>query len=154
HPHLQWWHGPTTELRAMASFVERAFRTYSAHIRSRSADQEKPIFSAKLYTPEKPALPTVPEGDTSHRSRSARARAVSARFLAAPRSLPLMRLPVASRDGPSMGGNRPKFTFMGWNERGPTSLSTDRWPPVIWARSAPNAVVGGGGLQSRPSRSA
>ena len=41
------------------------------------------------------------------------------------------------------GGNRPKLTFIGWNERGPASI-VSTWPPVMWPSSAPCAVVGGG----------
>ena len=32
--------------------------------------------------------------------------------------------------------------FIGWNEPAPAA----RWPPVMWATSAPNAVVGGGSV--------
>ena len=46
--------------------------------------------------------------------------------------------------GSAIGGNRPKFTFIGWNEDGPASM-VSIWPPVICASSAPCAVVGGGG---------
>lgn len=49
----------------------------------------------------------------SHLSTSVKARALIARFLAKPRSFPLMRLPAASRAGASISGNKPKLTFMG-----------------------------------------
>ena len=45
--------------------------------------------------------------------------------------------------GSSIGGKRPKLTFIGWNERGPASIDS-MWPPVMWLSSAPIAVVGGG----------
>ena len=32
----------------------------------------------------------------------------------------------------SIGGNRPKLTFIGWNERLPGSSSASMWPPVMW----------------------
>ena len=35
------------------------------------------------------------------------------------------------------------MTFIGWNERGPASIDS-MCPPVMWLRSAPIAVVGGG----------
>ena len=38
------------------------------------------------------------------------------------------------------------MTFIGWNERGPASIAS-MWPPVMWLRSAPIAVVGGGGAR-------
>ena len=44
-------------------------------------------------------------------------------------SLPRRRLP--SDFGASTGGNRPKLTFMGWNERFPGSSSETMWPPVM-----------------------
>jgi phytoene/squalene synthetase len=53
------------------------------------------------------------------------------------------------------GGNRPKLTFIGWNERWPARL--EMCPPVMWPRSAPKAVVGGGAAigsrAARPRRS-
>ena len=36
------------------------------------------------------------------------------------------------------------MTFIGWNERGPSSM-VSMWPPVMWLTSAPSAVVAGGG---------
>ena len=68
------------------------------------------------------SAPILPRrgGAASQRSRSARARADMARFLAAPRSLPLMRLPAASCEGAWRGGNRPKLTFIGWKDLGPS----------------------------------
>jgi len=85
----------------------------------------------------------------SQPSRSASARAESARLRATPRSLPLMRRPFAACEGASSTGNRPKLTFMGWKER-LAPASAQRWPPVMWARSAPKAVVAGGGSQRVP----
>ena len=67
---------------------------------------------------------------------------------ATPRSGPLRRRPSASTRGSTIGGNRPKLTFIGWNERGPASIASI-WPPVMWLSSAPSAVVGGGGVSSR-----
>src|SRR5207253_889598 len=79
------------------------------------------------------------------RSRSVRARALSACFLATVFSLPRSRTPSAFLVGGVVsGGNRPKLTFIGWNERGPASM-VSRCPPVIWPSRAPSAVVGGGG---------
>ena len=46
------------------------------------------------------------------------------------------RMSAASRSG----GNRPKLTFIGWNDDGPASM-VSIWPPVICASSAPCAVV-------------
>ena len=40
------------------------------------------------------------------------------------------------------------MTFIGWNERGPASIDS-MWPPVMWLRSAPIAVVAGGGSSAR-----
>ena len=34
-----------------------------------------------------------------------------------------------STRGSSIGGNRPKLTFIGWNERGPVSIAS-MWPPA------------------------
>src|SRR5215831_279015 len=61
----------------------------------------------------------------SHKSRSRNARAASACL----RSLP--------RKVPSIGGNRPKLTFIGWK----VAASA---PPVMWPSNAPMAVVGRG----------
>ena len=52
------------------------------------------------------------------------------------------RLP--STFGASTGGKRPKFTFIGWNERLPGSSSETMCPRVMWLSSAPKAVVIGG----------
>ena len=60
---------------------------------------------------------------------------------------------LVERRGSASGGNRPKFTFIGWNEDGPASM-VSIWPPVICASSAPCAVVGGGGAIVSPRRSA
>ena len=38
---------------------------------------------------------------------------------ASPRSGPSRRRPASSVRGSAIGGNRPKLTFIGWNERGP-----------------------------------
>ena len=104
-----------------------------------------------------PDLIRTPDGGVSalrriHRQIAA-ARADSARLRATPRSGPRRRLPLSSTRGSSIGGNRPKLTFIGWNERGPASIASI-WPPVMWLSSAPIAVVGGGGASARPSRSA
>ena len=48
-----------------------------------------------------------------HAAKSVFARSVIARFLALAFSLPFRRLPVSSLFGASIGGNRPKLTFMG-----------------------------------------
>jgi hypothetical protein len=45
------------------------------------------------------------------------------------------------------GGNRPKFTFIGWNVAAFA-------PPVMWASSAPWAVSAGGGSSRSPRASA
>ncbi len=74
-------------------------------------------------------------GVPSQASRSARARALYAGL----RWTRLMR--------PSSGGNRPKLMFIGWK----VSASA---PPVMWFRSAPSAVVAGGGCHARSSRCA
>ena len=58
--------------------------------------------------------------------------------------------PASSNRGSAIGGKRPKLTFIGWNERGPASIDSI-WPPVMWFRSAPIAVVGGGGSRSGPA---
>src|SRR5690606_16141790 len=57
------------------------------------------------------------------------------------------RLRSALRVRPGIGGNRPKFTFIGWYVAASAS-------PVMWLSSAPNAVVGGGGGSVRPPNSA
>src|SRR5260370_16642482 len=80
-------------------------------------------------------------------SRSPSARALSACFLASVLAVPGRRMASAS------GGNKPKLTFIGWNERGPASIAST-WPPVMWFSSAPCAVVGGGSAIGSPSRSA
>jgi hypothetical protein len=67
-------------------------------------------------------------------------------------ALPRGRLP-SGPFGTSTGGNSPKFTFIGWNER-PTPSVASMWPPVMWLMSAPWAVVGGGGPMSAPRISA
>ena len=90
---------------------------------------------------------------SAQRAKSCCARAESARLRASPRSGPARRFPAALKRGSAIGGNRPKLTFIGWNERGPASIDS-MWPPVMWLRSAPIAVVGGGGSSSAPSRSA
>ena len=90
-------------------------------------------------------------------ARSSRARSVSARFLSAAFSGPRRRLPVSLRGIRSSGGNSPKFTFIGWNERGVFASAASfaaRWPPVMWPISAPSAVVGGRGASAPPSASA
>ena len=69
-----------------------------------------------------------------------------------PRSGPRRRFPASSSPGSTIGGNRPKLTFIGWNERGPASIEL-MWPPVMWLRRAPIAVVAGGGSRARPRRS-
>ena len=84
-----------------------------------------------------------------HRAKSCSARAESARLRARPRSGPDKRFPASSNRGSAIGGNRPKLTFIGWNERGPASIDSI-WPPVMWLRSAPIAVVGGGGSSAQP----
>ena len=88
-----------------------------------------------------------------HPPRQIRLRPRRQRALARePRSGPRRRLPVSSTRGSSIGGNRPKLTFIGWNERGPASIAS-RWPPVMWLRSAPIAVVGGGAkIERRAAR--
>src|ERR1700720_4650498 len=56
------------------------------------------------------------------RSRSDRALALIACFLATVFSLPRSRVPSGFLvGGLASGGNRPKLTFIGWNERGPAS---------------------------------
>src|SRR5260370_7564128 len=81
------------------------------------------------------------------KSRSRRARVVNARRFAIAFAAPRSRSPAARRGGDfSSGGNRPKLTFMGWNERGPASI-VSLWPPGMCATSAPRAVYG-----ARPSR--
>src|SRR5262249_5697751 len=50
------------------------------------------------------------------RSRSASARAVSARFFASVFSFPRSRRPSSSLTGWASGGNSPKLTFIGWYE--------------------------------------
>src|SRR5712671_6581438 len=85
------------------------------------------------------ALPPVQQ------SRSWRARAVNARRFAIALAAPLGDF--------ASSGNRPKLTFMGWNERGPASI-VSTWPPVMCASSAPCAVVGGGRSGVSPRRSA
>src|SRR6516225_3238533 len=87
-------------------------------------------------------------------SRSCRARVQSARFLVATLALPRNRHPSARAAGArASGGNNPKLIFIGWNERGPLSM-VSMCPPLIWPRSAPWAVVGGGPTISLPRRSA
>src|SRR5579863_1927927 len=88
-----------------------------------------------------------------HSAKSRAARVESRRFLARPRSGPRSFFPSASMRGSSIGGNRPKLTFIGWNERGPASIDS-MWPPVMWLSRAPMAVVGGGAGNANPSRSA
>ncbi|MNT35905.1 hypothetical protein D3C72_1719540 [compost metagenome] len=44
--------------------------------------------------------------------------------------------------------------FIGWKERLPGSSSEERWPPVMWLRSEPSAVVAGGRLGVSPFCSA
>src|ERR1700723_1109391 len=78
----------------------------------------------------------------SHRAISTCALADSARLRAAPRSGPRRRLPLDSACGPSIGGNRPKFTFIGWNEGGPGAV-VSILPPGVWVMGAPRAVVPG-----------
>ena len=51
------------------------------------------------------------------------------------------------------GGNKPKLTFIGWNDGGPASI-VSIWPPVMWVSSAPCAVVGGGKETGSSRRSA
>src|SRR5439155_9188272 len=75
----------------------------------------------------------------SQPARSARAR----RLVSGLRSPRLARVTTPS---PS-GGKRPKLMFIGWK------LCASA-PPVIWARRAPSAVVGGGALASPPLLSA
>lgn len=65
-----------------------------------------------------------------HRARSTSARAESARLRARPRSGPDRRFPPSSNRGAAIGGNKPKLTFIGWNERGPVSIDS-MWPPVM-----------------------
>ena len=89
----------------------------------------------------------------SHASKSPSARSAMARFFARPRSSPLSFLPSAPCVGASIGGNRPKLTFIGWNEPLPASMC----PPVTCASSAPSAVVRrrrrGRAPSARPRRS-
>ena len=61
--------------------------------------------------------------------------------------------PLPSREWAS-GGNRPKLTFIGWNERGAPASSAAMWPPVIWPMRAPSAVVAGSGSSVSPRASA
>ena len=73
-----------------------------------------------------------------------RARSVRARFLASAFAAPRNRFPSSAFGVRPSGGNRPKLTFIGWNERGPSSM-VSIWPPVMWLMSAPSAVVAGSG---------
>ena len=59
--------------------------------------------------------------------RSRRERALARE----PALRPGRRLPASSARGSTIGGNRPKLTFIGWNERGPASIDS-MWPPVMW----------------------
>lgn len=67
---------------------------------------------------------------------SASARTPISRFLARPRASPLSRLPSSLWVGASIGGNKPKFTFMGWNEpfaKGsfqPMNVNFGLFPPI------------------------
>src|SRR5260221_13724136 len=91
------------------------------------------------------------------RSRSASARCVVARLFASTFSLPRRRTPPSPLRAWASGGNKPKLTFMGWYERASADCAADvlsMWPAVICASNAPCAVVGGGGVRKRPSRSA
>jgi hypothetical protein len=72
---------------------------------------------------------------------------LSDRLSGAAQALAVLGLGIRSR-----GGNRPKFTFMGWKERGPSSM-VSMWPAVMWLMSAPSAVVWAG-LDRLPERSA
>ena len=77
---------------------------------------------------------------SSARDRRARGRSaplLRARFLAEPR--PNLRPSLSKVTVSASGGNRPKFTFIGWNDDGPASM-VSIWPPVMCASSAPCAV--------------
>src|SRR5262249_31793235 len=91
------------------------------------------------------------------RARSASARRASARFFSSVFSLPRSRCPPSPLSAWASGGKRPKLTFIGWYERAVAGVAPEAvsmWPPVICASKAPCAVVGGGGVSNRPSRSA
>ena len=113
---------------------------------------------------------TVPaiQDERSARARSVRAWRLSIAF-SGPRRRLRGSLPVSLRGIAASGGNSPKLTFIGWNERGlvgaftnssavsspgSSGASSRMWPPVMWAISAPSAVVCGSGSSARPSASA
>lgn len=80
--------------------------------------------------------------------KSSSARPAIAFLRSRPFSLPFTRRPSLSSLGVWISGKRPKFTFIGWNVFAPETC-----PPVMWAASAPWAVVFGGKSRVKPSRS-
>src|SRR5579871_1096896 len=145
------WHGiePAQHRVDLAAF---ATKTPTLDGREHVALQQNPFNPARrqhsgvvLGQPQTHAAAAMERLSAIQRSRSDSARALIARFLAMVLSLPRSLVPSAFRAGASASdGNKPKLIFIGWKERLPCSI-VSIWPPVMWFRSAPNAVVAGGG---------
>ena len=84
-----------------------------------NARQPKPPQTAPAGGPAPPIAPGPPA--------PARERALAGE----PALGPGQAFPASSARGVAIGGNKPKLTFIGWNERGPASIDSI-WPPVIW----------------------